>query len=244
MRLFGLIGYPLSHSFSKKFFEDKFRHEGINDAAYELFPIENINSLPELIQSHPDLRGLNVTIPYKQEVLPFLHHTNHLPEGLNACNCIRIYNNKLTGYNTDVTGFRQSFMRFYQPHHNRALILGTGGAAEAVAWCFRQMKIEFSLVSRSAGAGVGFTYDDLNAELISSHTVIVNTTPLGMYPKVHECPPIPYDFITSRHYLFDLVYNPSETIFLQKGKERGAVVQNGAEMLVIQAEESWRIWNS
>lgn len=243
MKRFGLIGYPLSHSFSKKYFEDKFRREGVQDCAYELFPISSVDELPALLAKHPDLHGLNVTIPYKQSVIPYLHSTENLPAGLQACNCISIKHQSLFGYNTDVTGFEQSFSPLLRPHHRRALILGSGGAAAAVAWCLDKLGIEYTVVSRS-GSKDAITYEQVNEALISTHAIIVNTTPLGMYPNEHQCPPLPYHVLTPQHYLFDLIYNPAKTLFLRKGEEMGAIIKNGEEMLVIQAEESWKIWNN
>ena len=242
MRRYGLIGYPLSHSFSKKYFEEKFRAEGITGCAYELFPIPEITGLEALLRTQPDLHGLNVTIPYKRSVLPYLDDISNLP--LEACNCIKIENNKLTGYNTDVTGFERSFTPLLQPHHTRALILGSGGAAAAVAYCLNKLGIKFSIVSRKPGPDAQLTYQDIDGSLLASHPVIINTTPLGMYPNIHEAPPLLYDALTSGHYLYDLHYNPPKTLFLQKGEEKGAAIKNGLEMLIIQAEESWRIWNT
>lgn len=244
MRRYGLIGYPLSHSFSKRFFEDKFQREGISDCAYELFPIASIDELSQLLLTHADLKGLNVTIPYKQLVLPYLSDISHLPERLLACNCIKIENGKLTGYNTDVIGFENSFKPLLQSHHTKALLLGSGGAAAAVAYVLRKLGIEYNIVSRTAGNGNALTYAQVDESIVASHPIIINTTPLGQYPNVDAAPPLPYHALTAKHYLFDLLYNPAKTLFLQRGEERGAAVKNGEEMLVIQAEESWRIWNN
>jgi shikimate dehydrogenase len=244
MKRYGLIGYPLSHSFSQQYFADKFRREGISNCVYEPFPIASIDELGNLLATHPDLKGLNVTIPYKQVVLPYLTDISHLPERLPACNCIKIEGDALTGYNTDVTGFEQSFTPLLQPHHKKALVLGSGGAAAAVTYCLRKLNIEYKIVSRTPGNGTALTYDEVDASVIAEYPVIINTTPLGMYPNLQSAPALPYDAITSKHYLFDLLYNPAKTVFLQRGEERGAAIKNGHEMLVIQAEESWRIWNS
>lgn len=243
MKRYGLIGYPLSHSFSKKYFEEKFKREGITDCAYELFSIPLIGDLSSLLATHPDLHGLNVTIPYKQLVLPYLNDISHLPEQLLACNCIKIKDGALTGYNTDVIGFERTFKPQLQPHHTKALLLGSGGAAAAVAYVLRKLGIAYSIVSRTAGNGDALTYNEIDASVIAGHHIIINTTPLGMYPHVDEAPPLPYDAITPKHYLFDLHYNPAKTVFLKRGEERGAAICNGYEMLVIQAEESWRTWN-
>lgn len=242
MRLFGLIGYPLSHSFSKKYFTEKFEKEGRFDCRYELFPIESINGIPRLLKEHPDLEGLNVTIPYKEQVIQFLHFKNNIVEAINACNCITINNGKLKGYNTDVAGFELSLQPQLRPHHKKALILGTGGASKAVEYVLHKKGIAYHYVSRKSQPGY-FTYEQLTPALIADHTLIINTTPVGMYPAVTEAPPIPYEALTDSHYLFDLVYNPAKTLFLQRGEERGAAIKNGEDMLIIQAEESWKIWN-
>jgi len=241
MRKFGLIGYPLSHSFSQKYFTEKFQQLGITDCRYELYPIEDIAGVKALLQD-PELCGLNVTIPYKQSVMPYLGGMSPVVQEIGACNCIRIEKGVTTGYNTDVVGFEESLVRKLQPYHNRALILGTGGASKAVAYVLRKLGIFYYMVSREPGAG-RLSYEQVDEEMIYSHTLIINTTPLGMYPKVDICPPLPYEAIGAQHYLFDLVYNPARTLFLQNGEQRGAAVENGYDMLIGQAEESWRIWN-
>jgi shikimate dehydrogenase len=243
MRRFGLIGYPLSHSFSQKYFTEKFQRQQISGCVYENYPLHDISELTAILQQHTDLNGLNVTIPYKEKVIPFLHHQSPVVQAIGACNCIRIEQGMLTGHNTDVTGFEDSLKEQLRPHHRKALVLGTGGAAKAVYYVLDKLGIAFVRVSRSAGDNDTIAYDQVDAGLMRDHQLIINTTPLGMYPKTDECPPLPYDALTSLHYLFDLVYNPARTLFLQKGEERGAAVKNGADMLVIQAEESWRIWN-
>jgi shikimate dehydrogenase len=243
MRQFGLIGYPLSHSFSKKYFTGKFEREGRGDCSYELFPLSGINELVPLLQKHPLLEGLNVTIPYKKQVLPFLD-SSALPAGLDACNCIRIQKGKLTGYNTDSIGFEKSLAPLLNAHHRQAMVLGNGGAAEAVMFVLKKLGIATELVSRSIRPGSTLTYDDITETHMRECTIIINTTPLGMYPATDHCPDIPYRFITPKHLLYDLVYNPATTLFLQKGGAQGATIKNGEEMLVLQAEESWRIWNS
>jgi len=241
MKLFGLIGYPLSHSFSKKYFSEKFEREQLAGHRYELFPIEHIGLLKEqVLDAHPELCGLNVTIPYKKEVIPFLDDRSSLP--LDACNCIKIKAGKLKGFNTDVTGFEESLKTMLLPSHGPALVLGTGGAAEAVMFVLKKLQIPFVVASRS-GSPNTVAYQTMDAHFIATHRLIINTTPLGTYPNTEACPPIPYDGIGADHYLFDLVYNPPETIFLQEGSRRGATIKNGSDMLEIQAEESWRIWN-
>lgn len=244
MRQFGLIGYPLSHSFSQKFFTDKFREEHIADCVYENFPLENIDALRAVLESHPQLAGLNVTIPYKEKVIPYLHHQSDVVKQIGACNCIKIVNGELHGYNTDVTGFENSLRPLLEAHHRKALVLGTGGAAKAIHFVMEKLGIIFLEVSRNPFSGRQISYEQLTPELLEQHTLLINTTPVGMYPHVNECPPLPYEALTPRHYLFDLVYNPAKTQFLQKGEEQGAVTKNGGDMLVIQAEESWKIWNS
>ena len=242
MRLFGLIGYPLTHSFSKKYFTEKFGREGLSDCRYELFAIASITDLRNVLDQNPNLAGLNVTIPYKEQVLPFIDEKDDVVKTIKACNCIVIKNGKLKGYNTDVEGFERSFKRPLQPHHTKALVLGTGGAAKAVEFVLKKLGIRFRNVSRKPSIN-NFSYEQLTSSIITDHTIIINTTPLGLYPGINEAPPIPYETLTPRHYLFDLVYNPAKTIFLQKGEQKGAIIKNGYEMLVIQAEESWRIWS-
>ena len=242
MRRFGLIGYQLSHSFSQKFFTEKFQREHITGCVYENFPIADISELPGILQQYPVLEGLNVTIPYKERVIPFLHHQDEVVQAIGACNCIRIKEGKLFGFNTDVAGFEVSLDKLLQPYHKKALVLGTGGAAKAVHYVLKKRGIEFIEVSRNPQGRNQISYADVDA-VMHDHLLIVNTTPLGMYPNVEEFPPIAYDMLTPRHYLFDLIYNPPATAFLKKGEEKGALVKNGGEMLVIQAEESWKIWN-
>ncbi|MGZ8543822.1 MAG: shikimate dehydrogenase family protein [Flavisolibacter sp.] len=241
MRQFGLIGYPLSHSFSKKYFEEKFIREGITDCSYGLFPIHSVYELKELVASTPGLEGLNVTIPYKQQVIQ--HLDEFRIEGLRACNCISISDGKLIGFNTDITGFENSLIPLLQPHHNKAIVLGNGGAASAVIFVLNKLGIMFEIVSRKLHDGSTLTYQMLNEKHIQDHKLIINTTPLGTYPDIGSLPDIPYQFIGKDHLLYDLVYNPAETAFLKKGKEKGAGIKNGYEMLVMQAEESWNIWN-
>ena len=244
MKRYGLIGYPLSHSFSQRYFTEKFEREGIAGCTYSNFSLATINELPAVL-ADPELRGLNVTIPYKQQVLPFLTAMSPVVESIGACNCIRIDGGVRTGHNTDVVGFERSLVRKLGAHHQQALVLGTGGASKAVEWVLDQLGIVYRLVSRSPRPDTGdLGYDDLDAGLVACYTLIVNTTPVGMYPKVDDCPPLPYEAVGPRHYLYDLVYNPERTLFLQRGAARGAVVENGHEMLVLQAEESWRIWNA
>jgi shikimate dehydrogenase len=244
MKRYGLIGYPLSHSFSQKYFTDKFQQEGIAGCVYENFPLASIDEFAALIQNNPDLNGLNVTIPYKEKVIPFLTAQSNVVKTIGACNCIRIENGELTGHNTDVVGFEESLRPLLQPHHKKALVLGTGGAAKAVHYVLDKLGIAFYEVSRTPANTRQISYQQVDEAVIKEHEVIINTSPLGMYPKIDECPPLPYQALTSKHYLFDLVYNPAKTLFLQKGEEQGAAIKNGHDMLIVQAEESWRIWNA
>jgi shikimate dehydrogenase len=243
MKRYGLIGYPLTHSLSEQYFTQKFIEEGIEDCVYERFSMPSIADLHEILNSHQDLRGFNITIPYKKEVLAFLTERSKAVEEVGACNCVKIESGKLIGYNTDVIGFENSLIPFLKPSHNRALVLGTGGAALAIVYVLQKLGIEFSYVSRTATIGQ-FSYNDLDASVMASHTLIINTTPLGMFPNIEDCPAIPYDLLTPEHHLFDLTYNPAASTFLTKGKQMGATIQNGQQMFVEQAEQSWRIWNS
>ena len=243
MRQFGLIGFPLSHSFSKGYFANHFLTEKILDAHYENFPIESIDAFTSLWENNPSLLGLNVTIPYKKLVIPFLQYPSSVVQSIHACNCIKLHEGALYGYNTDVIGFEQSLLPFLQPHHQKALIFGTGGAAAAVEWVLKKLGIEYQLVSRTAKES-SITYASLSPEVIAAHTLLIHTSPVGTFPNVDETPNLPYEAITSKHHLYDLVYNPAETKFLALGKAQGASTQNGLEMLHLQADASWEIWNS
>lgn len=248
-RLFGLIGYPLSHSFSQKYFTEKFRKENISDCEYQLFPLKNISEFPRVVMDHHNLRGLNVTTPYKESVIPFLNELDETARNVGAVNCIRVdfdpkknRSHLLTGYNTDVFGFAQSIKPFLEQKHERAMVLGTGGAAKAVTSVLKQIGVEVLQVSRSRSKG-HTRYTELTREAIAAHLLIVNATPAGMFPNINEAPPIPYEFLGPSHFLYDLVYNPEETVFLKKGKEKGALTMNGLSMLHLQAEKAWEIWN-
>lgn len=240
--VYGLIGYPLNHSFSPGYFAEKFRKEGI-DAAYKLFPLSDIRQFTNLLSDHPELCGLNVTIPYKQSVIPYLDSLNKDAEEIGAVNCISIINGQTVGHNTDIIGFEQSLIPLLQPQHNTALVLGKGGASLAVMYVLRKLGITAHYVSRSTHAN-GFSYEELTPDIVSQHKLIINTTPLGMHPHTDACAPIPYHAIGSKHLLYDLIYNPAETSFLRNGKQQGASIKNGLEMLELQAEASWHIWNS
>lgn len=245
MKLYGLIGYPLGHSFSKQYFAEKFAREGISDCFYDAFPISAIDQFPSLIKDHPNLKGLNVTIPYKEQVLQFVTHLTPEVKAIGAANCIKIEGEQLTAFNTDVVGFERSFCKLLKPHHTKALVLGTGGSSKAVQYVLQKLGIQFLLVTRSENTGAGFiNYDMIDEQTMQSYPVIVNCSPSGMSPNDHTCPNLPYQFISPQHFLYDLVYKPAKTLFLQKGEERGAQIQNGYEMLILQAEASWEIWNN
>ena len=244
-RLYALIGFPLTHSFSERYFTAKFEKEGIKNTGFKSLSFENINTITEIIKEHPNLKGFAITIPHKKAILPFLDESTDEVKLMGACNCVRIKDGKLSGFNTDVIGFELSFTKKLQPHHTKALILGSGGAAAAVEFVLRKLQIEYRFVSRSRKEEQGIlSYEDLNETILSNYTIIINTTPLGTFPKVDDAAAIPYSLLSPKHYLFDLVYNPAETKFLRLGKEQGAAVENGYEMLVLQAEENWKIWNS
>lgn len=245
MQKYGLVGYPLKHSFSIGYFNEKFSSEKI-EAEYINFEIPDINNFPEIIEANPNLHGLNVTIPYKEKVIPYLDELDKQAAAIGAINVIKIIRNKggkpkLIGYNSDIIGFTQSIQPLLQSHHKKALILGTGGASKAVFHGLKNLGIEAKFVSRTARFGM-LTYEELNAEIIKEYTVIVNCTPVGMYPKVDACPDIPYEAITSEHLLYDLLYNPNITLFMKKGEAKGAVTKNGLEMLLLQAFAAWEIW--
>ena len=243
MKRYGLIGYPLTHSLSQQYFTDKFSQEGIDDCIYERFSIPSIDDLHTILDTHKDLCGFNITIPYKKEVLAFLTERSKAVEEVGACNCVKIEGQNLIGYNTDVIGFENSLIPFLKPTHNQALVLGTGGAALAIVYVLQKLGIAYKYVSRTAAEGQ-FSYNELDASVMELHTLIINTTPLGMFPNIEACPDIPYQLLTPEHHLFDLTYNPAESTFLAKGKQMGATIQNGQQMFVEQAEQSWRIWNS
>jgi shikimate dehydrogenase len=246
MKYFGLIGFPLSHSFSKGYFTEKFTREGIRDCQYENYPIEHIGLLPELLRSIPGMAGLNVTIPYKKQVIALLDELDDEAEQVGAVNTIAFIKqggrSYLRGYNTDVFGFRMSISPLIRPHYRKAIILGTGGSSKAVAFVLESMGLEVSWVSRNPAGEKQMSYAQLNQEMITHSQVIINTSPVGMYPRISDCPEIPYEFLTPDHLLFDLIYNPSETGFLERGKQRGAQIMNGLQMLYLQAERSWDIW--
>lgn len=245
MKKYGLLGYPLGHSFSKNYFNQKFEAEKI-DAEYLNFEIPDIKEIKNVIKENPELNGLNVTIPYKQQVIPYLDDLDDDARQIGAVNVIKFSKGlfgkvKLKGYNSDIIGFKQSIETLLKDHHRKALILGTGGASKAVFHGLKQLGIAATFVSRQCKEYC-ITYEEITEKIMEQYHVIVNTTPLGMYPNVNACPNIPYELLTSDHLLYDLLYNPDETLFMQKGKERGAVVKNGLEMLLLQAFAAWEIW--
>ena len=241
MKKFGLIGYPLTHSFSQKYFEEKFERSHIADCSYELFPLSSLTELPSLVKSNIELVGLNVTIPYKETVIPYLDEIDPMARKVGAVNCIKISNGKLNGYNTDAFGFEQSLKKFLTSKPAQAFILGTGGSARAVRYTLRNADIDFFSVSRQPGKGE-IPYGEISENMKDSN-LFINTTPLGMHSELDYAAEIPYQRLTSNDFLFDLIYNPAETLFLKKGKANGAQIKNGMEMLQLQAEKSWEIWN-
>ena len=243
MKTYALVGRNISYSFSRRYFAEKFAKEQITDCEYINFDIPYIEELPTLIAATPTLAGMNVTIPYKEAVLPLLDQQSEALMAIKACNTIKMLpSGKLKGDNPDYIGFRDSLIPYLQPHHNRALILGTGGASKAVAFVLSQLGISFLLVSRESSA-IAISYHELTKEIIENHSLIINTTPLGTFPKTEAFPAIPYQWITSQHLLYDLIYNPEKTTFLAKGAAQGATILNGYPMLVLQAEAAWKIWN-
>ena len=242
MKNFGLLGKNIDYSFSRGYFKDKFETEKL-ECSYKNFDLETIEDF-ENLKNSTQLSGLNVTIPYKQEVIPYLDAIDLEAQDIGAVNTIKIKNGKLTGYNTDHFGFEHSLKPHLKPHHKRALILGTGGASKAIAYALKKLGIQFDYVSRTQSNAVKYTYESLADKGIEDYHIIVNCTPLGTYPDVTKCPQIPYNQITSNHLLFDLIYNPEETLFLKKGKNNNATILNGLQMLRLQAEKSWELWNS
>lgn len=246
MDKYGLIGYPLKHSFSVNYFNEKFNSEGI-DAEYVNFEIPSINELPDVIKDNPNLKGLNVTIPYKEKVISYLDELDKDAQSIGAVNVVKIIRQpkgkyKLIGYNSDIIGFTESIEPLLEPHHKKALILGTGGASKAVFHGLKNLGIEAKYVSRTPAEGM-LCYEELTPEIMTEYTIIVNGTPVGMYPKVDFCPDIPYEYLTPNHLLYDLLYNPNVTLFMKKGEQYGAKTKNGLEMLLLQAFAAWEIWH-
>lgn len=248
MDKYGLIGYPLKHSFSIGYFNEKFASEQI-DATYVNYEIPQIADFRKVVEETPGLRGLNVTIPYKEQVIPFLDELDPDTRRIGAVNVIKIIRLpkgkiRLIGYNSDIIGFTQSIQSLLLPHHRRALILGTGGSSKAVFHGLKNLGIESTFVSRTRKGSGMITYDELTPDVMRTHTVVVNCTPVGMYPQVDACPDIPYELLTPDHLLYDLLYNPNTTLFMKKGEAQGAVTKNGLEMLLLQAFAAWEIWHS
>jgi shikimate dehydrogenase len=242
-RFYGLIGKNISYSFSKKYFNDKFEKEELTFCFYENFDLQAINQFPKIIRENPNLSGLNVTIPYKEKIIPYLDKLDENASKIGAVNCIKITKKgKKKGYNTDYYGFKKSLEPLLQSHHQKALILGTGGASKAVAFALEKLGILYTFVSRSKKENA-LDYKYINATTFDNYQIIINCTPLGTHPNVEEFPPIPYEFFTKEHIAFDLIYNPEETEFLKRANAKNAVTKNGYEMLVFQAEKGWKIWN-
>ena len=242
---FGLIGSTVSHSFSKAYFDEKFFRDGLRDYHYELYPLAKVEDIKTLLADNPDLIGLNVTIPYKESVIKLLHNVDQEARSIGAVNVIRIKDGKLTGYNTDSAAFYETLVKWF-PHQpgSRALILGTGGSSKAVQEALQKLQIPFQLVSRTEGKGV-ITYEDIEKKpaILAGVNLVINTTPLGMSPDTNQFAPLPYEVLSDKHFVYDLIYNPARTQFLQKAEMRNARIKNGLEMLQIQAEKAWEIWN-
>lgn len=242
-RSFGLIGRDIAYSFSRGYFRDKFSNLGLEGYRYDNYDLDNISEFPGVIQNNPDLLGLNVTIPYKEAVIPYLKSLDPVARDIGAVNTIKITSEGLLGYNTDAFGFKQALLPLLETKHKKALILGTGGASKAVAYVLRELGIDYLFVSRKLAAAQ-LKYEDLDEEIMATHHLIVNCTPLGTYPNIEAKPNIPYTFLNSSHLLFDLIYNPEKTAFLKEGENRGATISNGLKMLELQANRSWEIWHS
>lgn len=244
-KVFGLIGQTVSHSFSKAYFDEKFFREGLRDYRYELFPLGNITEIEKLLHDTKGLTGLNVTIPYKEQVIKYLDEVDGVAKKIGAVNVIRIKDGKLKGFNTDSEAFQETLGKWLPENHQfKALVLGTGGSSKAVQEALQKLKIDYTLVSRDARKGV-VSYSELenDSSIVTNSKLIINTTPLGMSPNTEAMPPIDYELLTAEHFVYDLIYNPARTLFLQKAEMRGATIKNGLEMLHVQAEKSWAIWN-
>lgn len=242
MRQFGLLGKKLAHSFSKQYFTEKFKKQNLSNCRYELYELENIRQLSTLLNDN-EFSGLNVTIPYKEEVLPYLDQLDPVVENIQACNTIAFKNNKLIGYNTDVIGFEKSLIPFLAPSHSSALILGNGGASKAVQFVLKNRSIPFFVVSRTPNKAQEVSYSELDAKTVARFKLIINATPLGMFPNTTEMPEVDFTLLTKEHLVYDLIYQPTETLFLKEAKKKGASTLNGLSMLRLQAEASWKIWN-
>ena len=243
-KLYGLLGKNISYSFSRGYFTDKFEKLKLKKSKYVNFDLQNIEDFPSIIDENEHLKGINVTIPYKEEIIPFLSKIDKTAKKIGAVNTIKFTKRgNLKGYNSDVVGFENSLIPLLKKHHKRALILGTGGASKAIAYALKRNDIKYKFVSRNPEGKKEISYNSLTKEVMENHTIIINSTPLGTFPDIDKCPNIPYQFITKNHILYDLIYNPAISTFLSKGKEKEAITKNGLQMLELQAEESWRIWN-
>lgn len=245
-KIYGLIGATVSHSFSKSYFDEKFFRDGLRDYHYELFPLEKIQEIEMLLANTKGLSGLNVTLPYKEQILQYLDEVDPAAKEIGAVNVVKVENGKLKGYNTDSIAFLETLEKWLPKNKKlKALVLGSGGSSKAVRQALTKLNIEFNVVSRDKGKG-NLTYDELKTDnsLVKESLLVINTTPLGMYPQTELYPPIPYECLTKNHYVYDLIYNPARTMFLQKAEMRGATIKNGLEMLHVQAEKSWQIWNN
>lgn len=240
---FGLVGKNIDYSFSKGYFGEKFEKLNLLNYSYENFDIQTIDKFPEFIKHHPDILGLNVTIPYKETIIPYLDKLSKKAIEIKAVNTIKITKSgKLKGFNTDYVGFKRSLAPILNCNHKKALILGTGGASKAVVFALKQLQIPYLIVSRNTNE-IAIGYNQINEDTFKEFQIIINCTPIGTFPNTNSCPEIPYDYFTNNHIAFDLIYNPTETLFLKKAKEKGAIIKNGLEMLSLQAEKSWEIWN-
>ncbi|TDS08466.1 shikimate dehydrogenase family protein [Sphingobacterium paludis] len=246
MKKLGLIGFPLGHSFSKKYYLDKFEKEGIEDIEYDLYPVEDLNDFRKVYESDPQFTGFNVTIPHKRNVMALLDELSEEAATINAVNCVTIHREngkaRLKGFNTDAYGFERSLHPLLTQEHQTALVFGNGGAAQAVYYSLKKLNVSYQIVSRHKDTG-DLTYEELTEDRIAENKLLINCSPVGTYPHIDQCPQIPYAGIGDKHLLYDLIYNPEETLFLKKGKERGAAIKNGHEMLILQAERNWSIWN-
>ena len=243
-KLYGLLGKNISYSFSRGYFTDKFEKLKLKKSKYVNFDLQNIEDFPAIIDDNEHLKGINVTIPYKEDIIPFLSKIDKTAKKIGAVNTIKFTKRgNLKGYNSDVVGFENSLIPLLKKHHKRALILGTGGASKAIAYALKRNDIKYQFVSRNPEGKKEISYNSLTKEVMEKHTIIINSTPLGTFPDIDKCPNIPYQFITKNHILYDLIYNPAISTFLSKGKEKEAITKNGLQMLELQAEESWRIWN-
>ncbi len=241
LQQFGLIGYPLGHSFSKKYFQDKIDTAHLNDRIkYDTFPLPSADLIPGFLDT-PHLSGFNITIPYKEAIIPFLDYKSEAVDAIRSCNVVKIKNGSLYGYNTDIDGFEKSFFALKKEIHKKALVLGTGGASKAICYVLNKRDIPFKIVSRNKTDHY-LSYNDLNKDILDEYNIIINTTPLGMWPNIDACPILPYSYITKKHYVYDLVYNPDETLLLKKAKEQGATAKNGLDMLYALLEICWEIW--